>query len=86
MDKDDFRFWTIILGAIGLAFAAVIGSAFVVCHHIEKMAELGYEEEPVPGVEPPHVEASHFASAEGRTEVGSRPRVPRWTNAQRRAE
>ena len=49
MDSDDFRFWAIILGAIGVAFAAVIGSSYVVCHHIERMAELGYEEEPVPG-------------------------------------
>lgn len=49
MDSDDFRFWSIILGAIGVAFAAVIGSSYVVCHHIERMAELGYEEEPVPG-------------------------------------
>ena len=49
MDSDDFRFWAIILGAIGVAFAAAIGSSWVVCHHIERMAELGYEEEPVPG-------------------------------------
>lgn len=49
MDSDDFRFWAIILGAIGVAFAAVIGSTFTLCHHIERMAELGYEEEPVPG-------------------------------------
>lgn len=49
MDSDDFRFWLIILGAIGVAFAAVIGSTFTVCHHIERMVELGYEEEPVPG-------------------------------------
>jgi len=49
MDSDDFRFWLVILGAIGVAFAAVIGSTFTVCHHIERMAELGYEEEPVPG-------------------------------------
>lgn len=49
MDSDDFMFWAIILGAIGVAFAAVIGSSYVVCHHIERMAELGYEEEPVPG-------------------------------------
>lgn len=49
MDSDDFRFWLIILGAIGVAFAAAIGSTFTVCRHIERMAELGYEEEPVQG-------------------------------------
>lgn len=48
MDSED-RFWPVVIAVLTFMVLAILGGCFIGCWHMHRMAELGYEEQIVPG-------------------------------------
>ena len=48
MDSED-RFWLVVAALLATIVLTVVSACFITCWHIHRMAELGYEEQIVPG-------------------------------------